>query len=166
MAVSLFFHACCHIKRCFSFIFRSRLESLLLALYTVLFYQFIMPKLSYICQRVWGRLTLIYYGAVFVWKTFTVFGFKNGCRCARLVINNPDASVGVCCSHKVVTVGFNTLCYDAERRGIKPSVRIKFMLKAPMVRKLGMNMTVTETRYIPKTLTAMKHGPTTTVKDR
>ena len=30
-------------------------------------------------------------------------------------INNPDASVGVCCSHKVVTVGFNTLCYDAER---------------------------------------------------
>ena len=40
------------------------------------------------------------------------------------IINNPDASVGVCCSHKVVTVGFNTLCYDAERRGIKPSVRI------------------------------------------
>ena len=39
------------------------------------------------------------------------------------IINNPDASVGVCCSHKVVTVGFNTLCYDAERRGIKP-VRI------------------------------------------
>ena len=24
----------------------------------------------------------------------------------------------------MVTVGFNTLCYDAERRGIKPSVRI------------------------------------------
>ena len=23
-------------------------------------------------------------------------------------INNPDASVGVCCSHKVVAVGFNT----------------------------------------------------------
>ncbi|MGI5088988.1 helix-turn-helix domain-containing protein [Treponema sp. OMZ 805] len=39
-------------------------------------------------------------------------------------INNPDASVGVCCSHKVVAVGFNTLCYDAERRGIKPSARI------------------------------------------
>ena len=36
-------------------------------------------------------------------------------------INNPDASIGVCCSHKVVAVGFNTLCYDAERRGIKPS---------------------------------------------
>ena len=29
-------------------------------------------------------------------------------------INNPDASVGVCCSHKVVAVGFNTLCYDAS----------------------------------------------------
>ena len=41
------------------------------------------------------------------------------------LINNPDASVGVCCSHKVVAVGFNTLCYDAERRGIKPSARIK-----------------------------------------
>ena len=40
-------------------------------------------------------------------------------------INNPDASVGVCCSHKVVAVGFNTLCYDAKRRGIKPSARIK-----------------------------------------
>ena len=40
-------------------------------------------------------------------------------------INNPDASVGVCCSHKVVAVGFNTLYYDAERRGIKPSARIK-----------------------------------------
>ena len=39
-------------------------------------------------------------------------------------INNPDASVGVCCSHKVVAVGFNTLCYDAKRRGIKPSARI------------------------------------------
>ena len=43
----------------------------------------------------------------------------------KIGINNPDASVGVCCSHKVVTVGFNALCYDAERRGIKPSVRIK-----------------------------------------
>ena len=48
-----------------------------------------------------------------------------------LKINNPDASVGVqysmfrtVCSHKVVAVGFNTLCYDAERRGIKPSARI------------------------------------------
>ncbi len=43
-------------------------------------------------------------------------------------INNSDASVGVCCSHKVVAVGFNTLCYDAERSrgsaGIKPSARI------------------------------------------
>ena len=40
-------------------------------------------------------------------------------------INNPDASVGVCCSHKVVAVGFNTLSYGAERRGIKPSARIR-----------------------------------------
>ena len=44
-------------------------------------------------------------------------------------INNPDASVGVCCSHKVVAVGFNTLCYDAERcrgtAGIKLSARIQ-----------------------------------------
>ncbi|QSH97499.1 hypothetical protein DWB79_07010 [Treponema medium] len=40
-------------------------------------------------------------------------------------MNNPDASVEVCCSHKVVAVGFHTLCYDAERRGIKPSARIK-----------------------------------------
>ena len=39
-------------------------------------------------------------------------------------INNPDASIGVCCSHKVIALGFNTLCYDAERRGIKPSARI------------------------------------------
>ena len=39
-------------------------------------------------------------------------------------INNPDASIGVCCSHKVIALSFNTLCYDAERRGIKPSARI------------------------------------------
>ena len=36
----------------------------------------------------------------------------------------PTQSIGVCCSHKVVAVGFNTLYYDAERRGIKPSARI------------------------------------------
>ena len=78
------------------------MEKLLLVLCTVLFYQFVVPKLSYICRRVWGRLKLIYYtavfvwgrfkliyyGAVFVWKTFKVFGFKNGCRCARLVIRD------------------------------------------------------------------------------
>ena len=29
-------------------------------------------------------------------------------------INTPDARVGVCCSHKVVAVGFNTLRYDAS----------------------------------------------------
>ena len=41
----------------------------------------------------------------------------------------PDASIGVCCSHKVIALGFNTLCYDAERRGIKPSARIKPVLQ-------------------------------------
>ena len=35
-------------------------------------------------------------------------------------INNPDASVGVCCSHKVVAVGFNTLCYDTSVGVLKP----------------------------------------------
>ena len=25
----------------------------------------------------------------------------------------PTQSIGVCCYHKVVAVGFNTLCYDA-----------------------------------------------------
>ena len=37
----------------------------------------------------------------------------------------PNASIGGCCSHKVVALGFNTLCYDTERLGIKPSARIK-----------------------------------------
>ena len=37
-----------------------------------------------------------------------------------LKINNPDASVGVCCSHKVVAVGFNTLCYDASVGVLNP----------------------------------------------
>ena len=36
------------------------------------------------------------------------------------LINNPDASVGVCCSHKVVAVGFNTLCYDASVGVLNP----------------------------------------------
>jgi len=75
-----------------------------------LFYPFVAPRLSYVCRRVrkrlrriyhtaifallyacrrvWNRLKLIYYGAVFVWKTFKVFGFKNGCTCARLVIED------------------------------------------------------------------------------
>ena len=35
-------------------------------------------------------------------------------------INTPDASVGVCCSHKVVAVGFNTLCYDASVGVLNP----------------------------------------------
>ena len=38
----------------------------------------------------------------------------------NFVINNPDASVGVCCSHKVVAVGFNTLCYDASVGVLNP----------------------------------------------
>ena len=37
-----------------------------------------------------------------------------------LGINNPDASVGVCCSHKVVAVGFNTLRYDASVGVLNP----------------------------------------------
>ena len=53
-------------------------------------------------------------------------------------INNPDASVGVCCSHKEVAVGFNTLCYDAERcretAGIKPSARIKMRTSITVIR--------------------------------
>ena len=53
-------------------------------------------------------------------------------------INNPDASVGVCCSHKDVAVGFNTLCYDAERcretAGIKPSARIKMRTSITVIR--------------------------------
>ena len=32
-------------------------------------------------------------------------------------INNPDASVGVCCSHKVVAVGFNTLLLRRRASG-------------------------------------------------
>ena len=35
-------------------------------------------------------------------------------------INNPDAIVGVCCSHKVVAVGFNTLRYDASVGVLNP----------------------------------------------
>ena len=38
----------------------------------------------------------------------------------KIVINNPDASVGVCCSHKVVAVGFNTLRYDASVGVLNP----------------------------------------------
>ena len=41
---------------------------------------------------------------------------------------NPGASIGVCCSHKTAAVGFNTLCYDAKRRGIKSSARIKLLI--------------------------------------
>ncbi|QSH96705.1 Sir2 silent information regulator family NAD-dependent deacetylase [Treponema medium] len=35
-------------------------------------------------------------------------------------------NVSHCVFYKVVAVGFNTLCYDASVRGIKPSARIKF----------------------------------------
>ena len=34
-------------------------------------------------------------------------------------------NVSHCVFYKVVAVGFNTLCYDAKRRGIKPSARIR-----------------------------------------
>ena len=46
---------------------------------------------------------------LFEWKD--LFGWFAG---LSSVIDNPDASVGVCCSHKVVAVGFNTLRYDAS----------------------------------------------------
>ena len=49
--------------------------------------------------------------------------------------HTPTQSIVVCCSHKVVAVGFNTLCYDAERRGIKPSARIKRELFLNMLPK-------------------------------
>ena len=47
------------------------------------------------------------------------FVMRNG------IINAPDAGIEGCCSHKVFALGFDTLCYDAERRGIKTSARIK-----------------------------------------
>lgn len=34
------------------------------------------------------------------------------------IINNPDTSVEICCSHKVIAVGFNPLCYDSRRVGV------------------------------------------------
>ena len=49
-----------------------------------------------------------------------------------LIINIPRRkrrgtvlNVSHCMFYKVVAVGFNTLCYDAKRRGIKPSARIR-----------------------------------------
>ena len=36
----------------------------------------------------------------------------------RLKSTTPTQSIGVCCSHKVVAVGFNTLCYDARSVGV------------------------------------------------
>ena len=52
--------------------------------------------------------------------------FSSGLQYANLkkciAINNPDASVGVCCSHKVVAVGFNTLCYDASVGVLNPRI--------------------------------------------
>ena len=46
-------------------------------------------------------------------------GITNAAKATKL-INNPDACVGVCCSHKVVAVGFNTLCYDASVGVLNP----------------------------------------------
>ena len=51
-------------------------------------------------------------------KTYTAFQIIY--RLWKSKINNPDASVGVCCSHKVVAVGFNTLCYDASVGVLNP----------------------------------------------
>ena len=49
--------------------------------------------------------------------TATVYFFEN---------QHPRRKHRGCCSHKVVALGFNTLCYDAERRGIKTSARIRY----------------------------------------
>ena len=51
----------------------------------------------------------------YIWKLL-----KTASLSACSEINNPDASVGVCCSHKVVAVGFNTLCYDASVGVLNP----------------------------------------------
>ena len=51
----------------------------------------------------------------------------------KILIAHSDASAEVCCSHKMVAVGFNTRCYDTERRGIKPSARIKLCRTDPCV---------------------------------
>ena len=40
-------------------------------------------------------------------------------------INNPAASSGVCCSHKVLDSGFNTFLTAASRGVLNPSPRIK-----------------------------------------
>ena len=57
------------------------------------------------------------------WALTKTCGIVSGSYKSALVIyqiNNPDASVGVCCSHKVVAVGFNTLRYDASVGVLNP----------------------------------------------
>ena len=41
-------------------------------------------------------------------------------RVRDLKSTTPTQSVAVCCSHKVVAVGFNTLCYDASVGVLNP----------------------------------------------
>ena len=48
-------------------------------------------------------------------------------------INNPDASVGVCCSHKVVAVGFNTLRYDASVGVLNPRINQVYKLASKFI---------------------------------
>ena len=51
---------------------------------------------------------------------FPVFASVHKKTCVSNKSTYPDASVGVCCSHKVVAVGFNTLRYDASVGVLNP----------------------------------------------
>ena len=53
-------------------------------------------------------------------RIFECFLGQRNSKIRTFLINNTDASVGVCCSHKVVAVGFNTLCYDASVGVLNP----------------------------------------------
>ena len=89
------------------------------------------------CNWYSGRCKWIYTDVtvtIRITKSTTLTGNKNRCCSNKIVllkivstylnsgfeINNPDASVGVCCSHKVVAVGFNTLRYDASVGVLNP----------------------------------------------
>ena len=70
-------------------------------------------------------LKIVYYRQIYREKTvkkkeMSSFAELNNWNLESKEINNPDASVGVCCSHKVVAVGFNTLRYDASVGVLNP----------------------------------------------
>ena len=60
-------------------------------------------------------MNIVQYNQGFV---FMLLPRSDQCIAVILKSTYPDASVGVCCSHKVVAVGFNTLCYDATSVGV------------------------------------------------